>query len=362
MNVKVIKIIAIVGVFAFASYNMYQFYLERKEAKIVEVQKLEAERVAKAEQVKLQSQEQARKKAEKERLAQEKVEAEKRVEAQRLAKSEEEKRLKELEQQERQLKIDKEREELAQKREQREQEKKELRLAEKIAYARKIDNFDWLSDEFISGIKSSTPAYIRHNKQDLLDYQFKFSPYGKPKLLSASANPLHLYAMVGDRADVVQVLIEIGFDINSVTKEGVTPLHFASAFNSAEMVDILVGEGADLGAKDFLKEYNTLHIASAYNPRPEVVETLVKKHGMDIDMQVQGYSPILLASIHNHNFQTIEKLMDLGADVSIIDSEGKDVSMHLQRKIKSGRFEYRQISREYDEELLNNLILHDARN
>ena len=55
----------------------------------------------------------------------------------------------------------------------------------------------------------------------------------------------------------------------------------------------------------------------------------------------------------------IERLLDLGADTSVIDPEGQDASMHVQEKMESSMniFRYKRISREYDNKILELLIL-----
>ena len=357
MNVKIIKIIAIISVFLFASYNMYQFYQDREEEKLIEAERIAEEQAVEAERQRQERVEREKQKTEQERIAREEEEKRKRAEAERLEKIEQEKLARQLELEEKRLIIEREKEERRQKKVQEEREREQKQLAEKIEYARTVKDFDGLHARLRQTIKNTTPAYVKNNKQDVLDYKFNFRRQNHTKLLSESANPLHLYAMIGERPDVIQAFVEIGFDINGVTKEGVSPLLFASAFNSAEMVEALISQGAKLDTREFFKDMNALHVASAYNPKPEVVETLVSKHGMDIEQKANGLTPLLLASIQNQNLQVVEKLLDLEADTSVVDSEGKDASMHVQDRIEYRGEGYRRISEEYDEEVRQILLL-----
>jgi len=70
--------------------------------------------------------------------------------------------------------------------------------------------------------------------------------------------PLHLAAEAGF-ADVIQVLLDHGADINACTggQNRVTPLHMAAAKGKSDVVKMLLRSGADVNARD-VKEQTPL--------------------------------------------------------------------------------------------------------
>jgi len=66
---------------------------------------------------------------------------------------------------------------------------------------------------------------------------------------SSGKCPLHL-AVMRNREDIVQVLLEKGADINLKSKSGDTPLMLATVHNHATIVKILLYWGADIEARD----------------------------------------------------------------------------------------------------------------
>ena len=70
-------------------------------------------------------------------------------------------------------------------------------------------------------------------------------------------------AIKWNRPGIVQTLIEMGINVNSVFTtfhQGYTPIHVAVMFGFEDIVKILYNNGANIGAEG-LHRYSSLHIA-----------------------------------------------------------------------------------------------------
>jgi len=65
---------------------------------------------------------------------------------------------------------------------------------------------------------------------------------------SAGVTPLHIASAINS-VDMVDLLVKNGASIGAATKEGFTPLHFAASRNHPEVVRNLLDKGADTAAK-----------------------------------------------------------------------------------------------------------------
>lgn len=88
--------------------------------------------------------------------------------------------------------------------------------------------------------------------------------------------PLH-YAVLSGR-EMVELLIEKGANINMVSEDGPTLLHYAAAFSDKrEVVELLIKEGANVDAVD--DNGNTPLFSAALSGKREMVELLIEKRG-----------------------------------------------------------------------------------
>src|SRR5262245_27602057 len=81
-------------------------------------------------------------------------------------------------------------------------------------------------------------------------------------------------AMKGDR-DGVRALLKQGADVNSPRGDGMTALHFAAERGDAEMAEMLISAGANVGAVTRIRQYTPLHLA-AHAGNAGVVQALLK--------------------------------------------------------------------------------------
>jgi uncharacterized protein len=91
--------------------------------------------------------------------------------------------------------------------------------------------------------------------------------------------PLYLASQHG-HAPVLQALIAAGADVSAGTPNGTTPLMVAAASGEVDAVKVLVEHGAEVNARDGVREQTPLMYAAASN-RAAVIEYLVSK-GADL--------------------------------------------------------------------------------
>jgi len=90
---------------------------------------------------------------------------------------------------------------------------------------------------------------------------------------------LRIAAFRGDLAGV-QAQLDAGADVNTKDADGWTPLHYSANYGYKEIVQLLIGNGADVNAKVLSGKYKgktAVDIANQLN-HPETVE-LLRKHG-----------------------------------------------------------------------------------
>jgi len=326
--------------FCIALFNVYSFFQAKRQEVLEEQARvtalIEAEKQARAE-AERQAQLKHKQKLLEQELAQEKAEAE--LLAQKVAKQE---RLEQY----RFLK------------EARKSAKEQKNLDRLIESAREHKYVpEGLSGKIRRTVESATYLTIKNNPED---YKGTFKPQGilrGDKLTSGGANSLMLFSILSDDLKAIQEIINIGHDVNSKNKTGHTPLMFAGAYNSPEVVSFLIKQGADLKATEYSSQGNSLHVSARFNPKPETVELLIQQ-GLDIEAKDKdGNTALLLATKHNQNLQVVEKLIELGADVNVLDDSGKDsygyAYERLNKRTHIGK--YRFISREYQQSVLEKL-------
>lgn len=162
-------------------------------------------------------------------------------------------------------------------------------------------------------------------------------------------------------ADHAKVMIGAGADVNACDKQKITPLMFAGAFSTEEIVNLLISKKADVNAKDeedntplawavmhsnrleninalinagadvnavCSGNYTILMLALINNDNVGIIKCIIDK-GADVNAKcdsynVKGVTPLMLALKHDHSYATIKRLLDAGADVNAEDSHGKN--------------------------------------
>ncbi|KAF9771701.1 hypothetical protein IL306_010652 [Fusarium sp. DS 682] len=161
------------------------------------------------------------------------------------------------------------------------------------------------------------------------------SPSGKemagPNVMHALAELteiyLQMYILHAPADEVVtecfKLVLDAGADVNHVDSAGNTPLH---EVQTSLVAQLLLDSGADPNARN--DQNNTpLHVGNKFNLN--VIKVIASK--IDINMKNREGTTMLL-KILNENFgshQDALQLLDLGADVHIVDNEGNSVLHHL---------------------------------
>ncbi len=145
-------------------------------------------------------------------------------------------------------------------------------------------------------------------------------------------------------ADLARTLLEAGADVGAGTRIGhYTPLHLASEAGSAEVVDVLLGAGADPMARIVGAGSPTpLHFAAAAGSE-RAVEALVAA-GADVNAaeQAWGQTPLIFAASKGRT-EAVRALLEAGADPSVhtrvIDVAERAVSDRIERSERNERIQ-----------------------
>lgn len=223
-------------------------------------------------------------------------------------------------------------------------------------------------------------AINKHNCT-ALNYAIFSNSYEVAKVLIESGavlSPSIMLSTVGFQLNspkIVELLIEVGADINAVDKDGNTTLHRAMCFSNPEIAEILIKKGADLEIKNKLGETplayfhkqwiggsnplpivkllveaganlevvdkmkRTLLIKAILSKFPNVAEFLIEL-GVDVNATTKNKdkeSPLYSATVAN-NVRMVELLIQKGANVNAICGYFKQTALHTASKY-SNRFE-----------------------
>ena len=121
--------------------------------------------------------------------------------------------------------------------------------------------------------------------------------------------PLHV-AIRAHQEDKVRILIDGGEDIE-LRIDDITPLMLATQKNASKIVQLLIQRGADVNA---LTEENmtALHFADI----PEIVQILVQAPNIDINARNYRDDTPLHIALYKENIPTAHALINCGADVN----------------------------------------------
>ena len=123
-------------------------------------------------------------------------------------------------------------------------------------------------------------------------------------------------AVYGGDASIVEILVKAVDNINAVceSRDGRTPLYIATYYGHDEIVQILLGAGADADAKNV--SGNTALCAAVYYGSVEATEILIKG-GADVHAVCEGgpssgRTPLNTATYYGRD-EIVQILIDAGA-------------------------------------------------
>lgn len=128
-------------------------------------------------------------------------------------------------------------------------------------------------------------------------------------------NSLHYAASFKGSPKLLRKLVEIGCDLNGVTREGMTPLHHAVISGSIDAVQIFVEMKADVHRTDE-NGLTALHYA-AYQGLCEVVKILLAAGSRPNKKTYNKVTPLHFAAKHNH-YLVVKELLKYYVDINAI--------------------------------------------
>lgn len=133
------------------------------------------------------------------------------------------------------------------------------------------------------------------------------------KLDKKNANSL-LGAVLSEKKEAVQFLLDYGIDVNGETILGVSPLIAASIIGSDEIIKSLIAAGADINSQEIDKGHTAL-IAAVQAEHISSVKLLIAA-GVDVNIQNnKGATALMWAASYNKDIT--QALLTAGADVNI---------------------------------------------
>ncbi len=149
--------------------------------------------------------------------------------------------------------------------------------------------------------------------------------------------PLSLACENGSTS-VAEVLLNAGADSNATLRTGETSLMRAAFVGDLGTVNALLAHGADVNAKEPVRQQTALMWALD-RKREDVVRRLVEK-GADVDATTTlGFTPLFFAARHN-NVEAATLFLDAGVDVNAIS---KDDLSALHVAVRRGHLEVTQL-------------------
>ena len=143
-----------------------------------------------------------------------------------------------------------------------------------------------------------------------------------------NCTPLY-YAALGSHGDVVELLVGRGADVN-IRRKGShwkpTPLHAAAIGGETDIVRLLLSQGADIHAENPGGQ-EVLHVACRHGHAD--IAALLIAAGADLNQREELVcTPLRLAGIYGHQ-DVVELLLSEGADVSQ-ETMGGDITLPIQ--------------------------------
>lgn len=121
--------------------------------------------------------------------------------------------------------------------------------------------------------------------------------------------------------EIVRALIQAGADFRAKREGGMTALMDASANNQPEVLKVLIEAGADPNART--EDGTGVMFWAAGYGYTEVVRELVKAGARIEDPIDQFGTTPLMHAVRNGKAETVQALLDLGAQVNAKDTSGK---------------------------------------
>lgn len=140
---------------------------------------------------------------------------------------------------------------------------------------------------------------------------------------------LHIATWIGN-LELMQLFLDYGADINSLNRNGETPLAIAAFRGNKSAFDFLIKKGAKVNLQEEL-QWSPLHYA-AFNGHIELAKELVQKYNADINARSPNGSTPLMFAVYENQTQMAEELLNLGADKNYINDRKESAFVWAMRK------------------------------
>ena len=150
---------------------------------------------------------------------------------------------------------------------------------------------------------------------------------------------LHLSVRKGDD-NLCRLLLEHNADVNIQDKSGNTPLHLSARKGDENLCRLLLEHNADVNIRDY-SGYTMLHllVRGPYMFDGKIIDLLAKYRAQNIDIRdARGMSPLQVA-VRWGKAQAVKKLVDHGADVSVVEADETDARRLKSLKNKAEKME-----------------------
>ena len=134
---------------------------------------------------------------------------------------------------------------------------------------------------------------------------------------------MHRCAREGNE-NLCRLLLDHNANVNIQDNAGCTPLNWCACKGYENLCRLLLEHNANVNIQD--KDGSTpLHLSACRNRDcSKIIDLLVKYGVQNINIHdAEGLTPLQLAVRHG-NSQSVKKLVDLGADVSVVTADEKD--------------------------------------
>ena len=143
--------------------------------------------------------------------------------------------------------------------------------------------------------------------------------------------PLHLVAKPtfsrseANRANLVQLLLKYGTEVNSLDEKDATPLHNASHELDLEVARVLVDHGANVNAVNTWGQtpFHRVFESKSHSKSRFGVAQLLLERGADVDTRDNSHVTLLHLASYKLDLESVRVLLDLGANVNVRNDQGQ---------------------------------------
>jgi hypothetical protein len=121
--------------------------------------------------------------------------------------------------------------------------------------------------------------------------------------------------------EMVRLLLDSGAKVNRRDESRRTPLMRIDSDTTRELVDLLVRHGAKVDLADEDGDTALFYAASAYEMKPEAVQSLIDS-GASVNLKNKKGETPLMQAVSSGNLEVVRVLLLAGAEVNVKDNEG----------------------------------------